>query len=297
MGAFADKLQTYETASAPPKYEEAPVPRTALAEKLMAKLKPIVAVHKLEAFFPSLDALVARLELIDFAALAKRLHFAHSDLAIDLCVLALYDVVILADDSGSMQFATDGRIEDLKVVISEIAKVVEQFDDDGIELRWFNSAKTANGVTDVAAVDAFFAGNAFQGTTPMGASLKSKVLDPLFHAKVKAKTLKKPVLVFVITDGAPDSKADVVRAIADAKKAGGGSVAFAIGQVGNDTSATAWLGEIDTDKTIGDAVDCTSGYEIESAEFMANGITLTPYLWLLKLTTGAIDPSTDAMDE
>ena len=46
------------------------------------------------------------------------------ELAIDLAALALYDVVIYADDSGSMAFEEDGsRIDDLKLVLSRTAEV------------------------------------------------------------------------------------------------------------------------------------------------------------------------------
>ena len=46
------------------------------------------------------------------------------ELAIDLAGLALYDVVIYADDSGSMAFEEDGsRIDDLKLVLSRTAEV------------------------------------------------------------------------------------------------------------------------------------------------------------------------------
>lgn len=51
---------------------------------------------------------------------------------LDLITLALYDIVIWADDSTSMS-ALDGgeRINDLKAILSRVADAAVLFDDDG----------------------------------------------------------------------------------------------------------------------------------------------------------------------
>ena len=47
------------------------------------------------------------------------------ELAIDLAALALYDIVIYADDSGSMAFEEGGeRINDLKLIVGRTAEVL-----------------------------------------------------------------------------------------------------------------------------------------------------------------------------
>jgi hypothetical protein len=56
------------------------------------------------------------------------------ELAVTLSALALYDVVIYADDSGSMSTGDGERIEDLKLIVSKVAEVATLFDDDGIEV-------------------------------------------------------------------------------------------------------------------------------------------------------------------
>ena len=54
------------------------------------------------------------------------------ELACDLVALALYDIVVYADDSTSMKYAEEGsRIEDLKVILQHVAEVATLFDDDG----------------------------------------------------------------------------------------------------------------------------------------------------------------------
>lgn len=56
------------------------------------------------------------------------------ELAVDLSSLALYDVVIYADDSGSMESGGGERIDDLKLIVAKVAEVATLFDDDGIEV-------------------------------------------------------------------------------------------------------------------------------------------------------------------
>lgn len=58
---------------------------------------------------------------IDFDGLAQRWQLP-PELALDLCSLALYDIVLLCDDSGSMQF--DDRIDDSRVIVTKIAELV-----------------------------------------------------------------------------------------------------------------------------------------------------------------------------
>lgn len=57
------------------------------------------------------------------------------ELAVDLASLALYDIVIYGDDSGSMESGDGERIEDLKLIVAKVAEVATLFDDDGIEVR------------------------------------------------------------------------------------------------------------------------------------------------------------------
>lgn len=55
-----------------------------------------------------------------------------AELALDLVALALYDIVIYADDSTSMKYAENGsRIDDMKVVLERVTEVATLFDADG----------------------------------------------------------------------------------------------------------------------------------------------------------------------
>ena len=50
----------------------------------------------------------------------------------DLVALALYDIVIYADDSTSMKYAESGaRIDDLKMILQRVTEVATLLDEDG----------------------------------------------------------------------------------------------------------------------------------------------------------------------
>ncbi len=71
------------------------------------------------------------------------------ELAYSLATLALYDIIIYADDSGSMAFEEGGeRIQDLKLMVGRVADVATLFDDDGILVRFMNGTTEGNGIRD-----------------------------------------------------------------------------------------------------------------------------------------------------
>jgi hypothetical protein len=127
----------------------------------------------------------------------------------------------------------------------------------------------------------------------------NNVVNPFVLKPIKSmfSSLKKPVLVITLTDGAPDSKDDVFQTIKTTKgyleksKYGTGACRFAFAQLGLDKRAQQFLADLDDDDYFGDIVDCTSGFEFEQEEFKKKGISLTPQLWVLKLAVGSIDAS------
>ena len=73
------------------------------------------------------------------------------ELAYSMASLALYDIIIYADDSGSMAFEEGGeRIQDLKLMVGRVADVATMFDDDGILVRFMNGTTEGNGIRDSA---------------------------------------------------------------------------------------------------------------------------------------------------
>lgn len=93
------------------------------------------------------------------------------------------------------------RITALQTFVTRVADIATHFDTDGIALRWLNTAKGRDGITQAADVNDVVSAHNFGGHTKLGTELWRKVLDPLVVAPARAGTLMKPVLVVVITDG------------------------------------------------------------------------------------------------
>lgn len=270
------------------------------------KLAKMVTTNHLQAFFPQgLNRVYDRLDCVNFAALSQKWDMP-LELATDLAQLALYDIVIFADDSGSMVFEERGeRIDDLKLILGRVAEVATLFDDDGILVRFMNSSLEGNGITTPEAATALIQQIQFNGTTPLGTKLDQKVIQPFLMSGIHKRDLAKPILCVVITDGEPVGEApgSVKRVIVNAKQAasrspyGPGAIAFQFAQVGKDQKAQRFLGELDNDPEVGNSIDATSYYELEAEEYARKGVTLTPELWLCKLMLGAVDPSYDEQDE
>lgn len=85
-----------------------------------------------------------------YRGLAAKYHMP-VELAYSMASLALYDIIIYADDSGSMAFEEGGeRINDLKLMVGRVADVATMFDDDGILVRFMNGTLEGNGIRDSA---------------------------------------------------------------------------------------------------------------------------------------------------
>ncbi|KAK9823940.1 hypothetical protein WJX72_006517 [[Myrmecia] bisecta] len=277
-----------------------------LRSALQKKLETITFLNRLEYVYPPerLQSVVARVNAVNFKQLSAQWRLP-LELAYDLAPLALYDVVIFADDSGSMAFEENGqRISDLNMILGRVSEVATLFDDDGIQVRFMNSKVQGNGIRTAAAAAELVKQVSFSGMMPLGGKLNANVIQPLLVKPIRQRKLEKPILVFAITDGEPVGEPKVTTAqmiksakeIASKSAYGPGAIAFQFAQVGRDQAAQAFLGELDNDPEIGGMIDATSYCEMEAEEWAQKGATLTPELWLLKCLVGAIDPSYDEQD-
>ncbi|GAQ84526.1 hypothetical protein KFL_001930040 [Klebsormidium nitens] len=272
-----------------------------------AKLQHVVRENQLDRFYPpqAVQALAQRItQTVNFDQLASKWRMP-KELAIDLAGLALFDIVILADDSSSMSFEEQGeRIDDLKMILNRVAEVATMFDQDGITIRFLNSQAQGNNIRTAQEANTCVAKTQFQGLTPLAASMERNVLQPLVFGPAQSGQLRKPVLVITITDGEPsDSPKDAILQVIRNARArlapqyGKCAVVFQFAQVGRDQRAQAFLAKLDKNADIGDVIDCTSYYELEAEEFKRKGIDMTVELWLVKMMVGAFDDSYDAEDE
>lgn len=189
------------------------------------------------------------------------------EVATDVMKLALFDVILYVDDSGSIEFEEKGlRKDQLRQILGIVATAASTFDQDGISIRFMNSAEQGDGIRDAEDVTRLVSRVRFSGLTPLGTSLKSKVVDPMVVGPARANRLEKPVLVITITDGQPAGEphgavGDVIRhAVEETSRTryGPGAVSFQFSQVGTDSRARDFLSSLDEDPHIGHLIDCTS---------------------------------------
>ncbi|EED14973.1 transcription factor RfeF, putative [Talaromyces stipitatus ATCC 10500] len=288
--------------------------RTATPQELSTYRNLLIATiqeRQLQPFYPpdKLEHVVRGLESApDRIQQLMREWNVGQEVAMDVVKLALFDTVIYVDDSGSIQFEEDGsRLTQLRQILGLIATAASKFDSDGVTIRFMNSDERGDHIRSREDAEALVSRVRFSGLTPMGTSLKNKVLDPLVTGPARAGRLEKPVLVITITDGQPAGEPhgavkDAIRSATDElsrSRYGRGGVNFQFAQVGTDLHARQFLAKLDEDPSLGGLVDCTSSFEVEQDEMArANPpVNLTRELWVAKVMLGAIDSSYDTKDE
>ncbi|KAI5795416.1 hypothetical protein DFH27DRAFT_121064 [Peziza echinospora] len=158
--------------------------------------------------------------------------------ALGLSVLALYDLIILADNSSSMVMLEEGkRREKLDFILKEIADIyypASNIDEESPSVDK-NGVKRNEGITHVKILNggklngalqkaegykhviplkikSLMAKLQYEGLSEIGTELERKVLEPYVYAPVKrpdgtiSKEMRKPVLVIIITDGQIEGK-------------------------------------------------------------------------------------------
>ncbi|KAF9636683.1 hypothetical protein BFW01_g7579 [Lasiodiplodia theobromae] len=129
--------------------------------------------------------------------------------------------------------------------------------------------------------------------TKIGLSLKSKILQPLVYNMLKSKSLDRPLLISVITDGIPnkENRSQLAKEILECGnelQAAGyprESVKFMVAQIGESEEATEFLNTIRNDTAIASVVYCASDrLDKKSAEFQQNNNDLDQ--WLIETLFG-----------
>ncbi|KAK4051904.1 hypothetical protein OIV83_002609 [Microbotryomycetes sp. JL201] len=231
------------------------------------------------------------------------------EVALDLVRLALFDVVLYIDDSGSMKFEEHGtRMDDLRLLVQRATAAATLFDTDGISVRFINSDRTADHLsTAPQALDFVSNGSQYSGMTAIGCNLSNKILEPMLLQPARQQMLKKPLLVICITDGEPtgEDRSTFVNVVRHARdqlamtRYGPDALSIELAQVGSDRMARAFLQQIDEDPSVGRMIDVTSDYEHEAEQWQKvyPQIQLNPELYVLKLLLGAVDAAMDRRDE
>lgn len=161
-------------------------------------LKECVAENHLEQFYPEFK----------IREIANRLAASGKDpvgtlcqrwgvppeIGFDFVKQALYDVVFLLDDSGSIRFS---ELEsELKGILQAAAFATSLFDEDGFSVRFLNSDVKGDHIRSEEEAVRLLDRVSFNGETPLATSLKNKILVPMAD-----QGLQKPLHVIIITDG------------------------------------------------------------------------------------------------
>jgi hypothetical protein len=247
-------------------------------------LSSTIEEKRLGSFYPKerLDRLVQTLAAEAPGKLNRLIHewAVPMEVATDVMKLALFDVILYVDDSGSIEFEEKGlRKDQLRQILGIVATAASTFDQDGISVRFMNSTEKGDGIRNADDVERLVSRVRFSGLTPLGTSLKAKVIDPMVVQPVRANRLEKPVLIITITDGQPagephDTVGNTIRyAVAETSQThyGPGAVSFQFSQVGTDQRARDFLSSLDEDPHIGRLIDCTSSkFHVEFMVDLAN---------------------------
>lgn len=213
-------------------------------------------------------------------------------------ILKNYDIVLLLDDSGSMNLPTDTKDDvgnpntrwtELLEVSNEIVEIAVAFDHDGIDVHFLNRSGLRN-VTKPEKLSAVFRA-APKGGTPLAEATK-KVLQ-----EYRQKRSGKKLLLIIATDGEPSGN--------------GGKAAFksVLTDRDYDNEKVSILACSDNDDEIGylneydrniPSLDVVDDYRTEKKEIRKIQGSSFPFKrvdYILKCLLGSVDKWTDQLDE
>ncbi|HBB35524.1 MAG TPA: hypothetical protein DDZ80_16865 [Cyanobacteria bacterium UBA8803] len=160
------------------------------------------------------------------------------------------DYTLIIDKSGSMstpdQAGGKNRWETAEESTLALARKCEQFDPDGITVYLFSSRfKRYSNVTS-SRVAQIFQENEPAGSTNLAGVLKDAT-DQYFQRKASGQTKANGETILVITDGEPDDRKGVMRAIIEASRQmeRDEELGISLIQVGSDPTATRFLRALD----------------------------------------------------
>ena len=215
-----------------------------------------------------------------------------------LCMLEQFEIVLLCDDSGSMNTPLEGthktRWDELQAIVNIIIEISVVLDSNGVDVHFLNRDAVFN-VTDPRHIYKSFA------AYPVGATPLTPALRRIFQLAANNSNRKKHLLVFVATDGEPtDSRANVdipslERLMLIERQSDKMHVVFLT--CTDDKSSVAYLSEWDRTMVNVDVIDDykTEREEIRQIQGLRFPFSFGDYI--AKALLGAVDPQMDSLDE
>jgi len=212
----------------------------------------------------------------------------------DLLSVAGADIVVVADDSGSMSMVSNyqtrsTRWTELQTTLNKLAHMLLVVDhSDGFHVQFLNDP-TWHNVHSSKDVETLFYGRAPRGRTPLGERLRP-LLSGQWHPK--GHSSETDLILLIMTDGEPsDITFDNLKNMVAAKK-GNVYVTFMMCTEEDDVVGqyNKYLDKIPN-------VDITDDYQSEKTEVEAYGRKLPYYKWMAKAVLGGKLHKYDRMDE
>ncbi|PYI01687.1 hypothetical protein BO78DRAFT_378632 [Aspergillus sclerotiicarbonarius CBS 121057] len=219
-----------------------------------------------------------------------------------LAIMALYDFVILCDDSSSMRKDKRIRIQALEDTCQRVAEIGSSIQPQGVYLRFLNNSQDQhyNNLSD-GEIQARMKDIKYKGSTRLGNVLETKIVKPLIIDKVESGQLEKPVITVIITDGDPQGEAptrleeailNCKKRLSELSKEPEGAI-FLISRVGNDPNAEMFLSSLMNNKDLHETLYCCPDQLDERREvFRKAGKDRHYSSYLIKLFEAALESQT-----
>ncbi|PUU81528.1 hypothetical protein B9Z19DRAFT_1190998 [Tuber borchii] len=181
-----------------------------------------------------------------------------------LAQIGLYDLIVLCDDSGSMN--AENRIAGLKDAVLRFHKIATAVNSEGgLSLCCFDNP-SLTGLDNITSEETLIQKlNEIQFNTGYGVPtpLMEKILKPLAH-KAQNCQLESPTIIVVITDGGASSEEAVAlannieafKASLQANHYTGPAVSILLCRVGTDPAADEFLRQLEQNANIQDTLVC-----------------------------------------
>lgn len=135
----------------------------------------------------------------------------------------LLSLTISIDDSSSMRLEDGKRWKSQKQLAERIARITTRIlpEGEGVELRFINNDTDGASNLTLKGIERVLDGTSWasNGNTEIGKYLRLRILEPLVYSKLVDRSLDRPLLVSVITDGRP-SKVDGTKFVDEIVKCG-----------------------------------------------------------------------------
>ena len=215
-----------------------------------------------------------------------------------LRMLEDYDIVVIADDSGSMTNAAHAvpldnpyvkvpsRWDELCQRLGDIIDIATTLDKDGIDIYFLNRGKATN-ITSRDQVAKLFVNGPYGGT-PLLKAYQQVLNDKLSNKETKT-------LILIATDGEPEEKEKFIHLVMSRSEPHRCPISILV--CTDNAKEVAWLNELDKSTP---CLDVTDDYESEKAEVtqaQRGEVDFKRGDHLVKALLGAIDDTYGNLDK